>query len=145
MSAFTPLWDERLLLVNEWLVAIASCGRQFFHRIDGTVAQFAIDGRGRLVYLDRCDAHAIVVNRRARWRGFSEGSTLKWFVEMLADYVRSAETIPADCCVFTHWGYGDAALGVIETGRRLGVVVGTRTKPFTQYGKAPTAMVEVTP
>lgn len=121
--------SERLAACNGLLSVIADCGRRFFRHEDA-VAQLELDRRGRVFFHDAYTRKRIYTHYRGRWRGFSNGGTLKNLVEAMRDYIVKGRPIPA--CVFGPWpyhvcggdlwGYGDDMDHVRHAAMLLGVI-----------------------
>lgn len=103
----------RAAKANELLVAIAACGRRFFHH-DGRVSRFDVDARGRVWFIDKYTQKRIYTHYRYEWHGFSEGGTLRVLIENLRDFIRTGQAPdlglgpwPAWVCGGDLWGYGE--------------------------------------
>jgi hypothetical protein len=111
--------ENRLARANQFILAIASCGRQFFRKRD-TIAHIERSPGGMMFIHDEHSRKRVAIRPKAMdWRGFNNGGTLRALIECLADYIRDGRTIDLTC---KHWGYGDDAEKVLETGRKLGIV-----------------------
>lgn len=122
---------------NKLVGAIASCGRRFFDhtvtwggrpREGGAVSHFAVDASGRVWFVDGYRGDRIAtLHPNCRWRGFSEGGTLRQLVEQLSRYVMwgaGPDLIlawPKWACGGDPWGYGDDMEAVREAARCLGL------------------------
>jgi hypothetical protein len=105
--------DERASLANSFIDAIASCGRKFFFH-NGRISRFEVDARGRVWFIDAYNERRIYTHYKYRWRGFSEGGTLRSLVEKLRDFIRTGEQPqlhlgpwPKWICDGDLWGYGE--------------------------------------
>jgi hypothetical protein len=121
---------ERAARANEFLRAVAGCGRGFFQRC-GRVSSFEVDDRGRIFFRDAYTLRAIYTHdTRGRWRGFTEGGTMRCLVIYLRDFIRTGEQQnlhlgpwPQWVCDGDLWGYGQdmelvraAAVGIQREG-----------------------------
>lgn len=120
---------ERAEQANRFLAAIAGCGRKFFAH-NGRVSRFEVDGRGRIWFVDAYrEAKIYTACKWSRWRGFSEGGTLRALVLQLCDFIRSGTpaTIhlgpwPDWICGGDLWGYGSDMEQVRQAAQAAGVV-----------------------
>lgn len=118
-----PIQLARLQIANEIIVCIASHGRKFFssngdERVRGYAERFSRfeygDGRKpRLKFRDKYTWKLIDIGSPHRWRGFSDGGTLRGIVQMLASYIIHGKPIlncfgpwHKDLCGGDLWGYG---------------------------------------
>jgi len=114
--------SDRAEIANKVIAVIAAHGRRFFHH-EGRVSRFEVDARGRVWLHDKYSGARIYTMQRGRWRGFTEGGTLKSLCEALRDYIRTGQPIrrgwfgpwPDYYCDGDLWGYGKEAM---ETVRR---------------------------
>jgi hypothetical protein len=106
--------SERLQKANALLETIADCGRKFFRHND-LVSRFELDRRGRIWFIDAYRSARIYTHyTRGRWRGFSEGGTLRDLVIALRNYIATGKLInpvhfgpwPDWYCDGDVWGYG---------------------------------------
>ena len=115
------LQAERLEKANQFLVAIASHGRRFFH-CEGRVARLQRGERRHLFLVDEWKGTLIYVSRHGgEWPGFHHGGTLRCVIQHLVAYVRTGEPLWAGM-FDKHWGYGEAMVEVVKAGRELGVI-----------------------
>lgn len=113
---------------NMFLAAIAGCGRRFFAH-SGRVSRFEVDDRGRVWFIDAYREARIYTHYKYRWRGFSEGGTLRGLVLQLRDFIRTGTPatmhlgpFPDWVCNGDLWGYkGDMEI-VREAAVTCGVV-----------------------
>ena len=103
---------ERLAIANEIIRIISSHGRRFFHH-EGRISQFSLDDRGKLWLTDKYTKKRIYVAYKYRWRGFSNGGTLRCLIENLRDFIQRGDAIrrhfgpwPDHLCDGDLWGYG---------------------------------------
>jgi hypothetical protein len=129
---------ERLGRANELLAVIASCGRKFFantspetESVGGArLTQFELAPSGHVYLIDRYKGRRIYTHYQGRWRGFSEGGTLKALCEELRDFIRSGKPIyhlsfgpwPEWVCNGDLWGYGTDIQQVRDAANRLGII-----------------------
>jgi len=120
---------ERAEQANRFLAAIAGCGRQFFAH-NGRVSRFAVDDRGRIWFVDAYrEAKIYTACKWSRWRGFSEGGTLRALVLQLCDFIRTGTPAsihlgpwPDWICNGDLWGYGGDMETVRQAAQAAGVV-----------------------
>jgi hypothetical protein len=113
---------------NALLVTIARHGRHFFcHR--GVVSWLEVDDRGRVWFTDSYRGARIYTHYVGRWRGFTQGGTLKALIEDLRTYIKTGRQLsrgrfwwPDWYCGGDLWGYGEAMIPVREHAERLGIV-----------------------
>jgi hypothetical protein len=116
---------KRLELCNQAIVLIASYGRKFFslHAENRNteqperISRFELRPNGQLWFIDKWTQKPIyVAYRRGRWRGFSEGGTLRSLVCEMADWITGKRPeFPVgffgpwrqEVCGGDLWGYGD--------------------------------------
>lgn len=118
---------ERIDKANRFIAAVAGCGRRFFHH-DGRVSYFKADDRGRIWFVDKYTQRPIYTHYTGRWRGFTEGGTLKRLVEKLRDFIRTGNKQRLDLgpwpdwiCGGDLWGYGAYMSAVRQAARKIGV------------------------
>jgi len=117
---------------NELLMTIAYTGRKFFHH-GGAVSHFEVDCRGRIWFIDGYRGDKIYTHyTNGRWRGFSQGGTLRGLIIALRDYISHSKTIGGAVGPFPSWysdgdpwGYGEDMKIVQNCAKRLGI---TRAK-----------------
>lgn len=120
---------ERAEQANQLLAAIAGCGRKFFAH-NGRISRFEVDERGCIWFVDAYrEAKIYTACKWSRWRGFSEGGTLRALVLQLCDFIRSGTpaTIhlgpwPDWVCGGDLWGYGGDMETVRQAAQAAGVV-----------------------
>jgi len=121
--------EERLQRANDMLEAIASCGRRFFHH-EGRVSRLERDPRGKIWFIDCWSEKRIYTHYVFRWRGFSQGGTMKDLVKALRDFVVHGKQLhprafgpwPDWYCGGDLWGYGGDMEKVRSAALRLGIV-----------------------
>lgn len=126
------LREQRCAAANEFLQAIAGCGRRFFRNTgSGHDGYLSLNARGSIVWFhDDYTGAQINTARDGRWAGFSHGGTLKMLLSSIGHYVltgtgrlRYGYFQPAqDGRLHNPWGYGDDILLVREAGVRLGLI-----------------------
>lgn len=123
---------ERVVRANNFLTAIASCGRRFF-RYEAGVSYFELDARGRVWFIDTYRGARIYTHHtRDSWRGFTQGGTLRNLVIALRDFIRTGDGSrvsigpwPDWVCDGDLWGYGFENMErVREAARAQGIVRG---------------------
>lgn len=105
--------QRRVNVSNQFLAAIAGCGRRFF-LYDDRVSRFELDERGRVWFIDGY-LGARIYTHHWRWRGFSHGGTLLSLCKALREYIMGRRSIPLDhigpwpswYSDGDPWGYGD--------------------------------------
>ena len=110
---------------NEFLREIAGCGRRFFHHA-GRISAFEADYGGRVWFEDAYSQKRIYTHYRYKWRGFTNGGTLRALVERLRDYISTGHSPnlnlgpwPEHLCDGDLWGYGDDMQRVRAAAQRL--------------------------
>jgi hypothetical protein len=119
--------NGRLETANRIIEIISEHGRRFFSLnadrrepvYPDRISRFEII-KDRLWFRDKYTGKRIYVLYRAgRWRGFSEGGTLRSLVENLADYILKGAPVRAHfgpwadwICHGDLWGYGDSMADV---------------------------------
>lgn len=108
--------EQRLQLANAFIAVIAGTGRHFFAH-EGHVSQFALDHRQRIWFVDAYTHRRIYTHYRGRWRGFTQGGTMRALVEALRDYIRDGAKPalglgpwPSWICDGDLWAYGEDAM-----------------------------------
>ena len=124
MSANELTKAERLADANYAIFIISMFGHRFFHsKKHNRVAKFELRLDGKLFLKDEHTDKRVLIVKGGRWRGFSNGGTLRRLVEGLAKYIRTGE--PARWCFGPlHpeirdqdlWGYGDDAMRCVQSG-----------------------------
>lgn len=121
---------ERNQRANEFITAIASCGRRFFSH-NGEVSRLELDGRGRVWFIDKYSQKRIYTHYRYNWRGFTEGGTLRSLVSQLRDFIKTGKQVsrrafwhdPAIHPSGDYWGYGPDDMAVVQRAAlSLGIV-----------------------
>ena len=80
----------RAVTANQMLEAIAGCGRRFFSD-SGNTSRFEVDERGRIWFIDCYKGRRIYTHYAGRWRGFSQGGTLRALVLKLVELYASGK------------------------------------------------------
>lgn len=80
---------------NMLMDEVASIGRKFFNH-KGFISVLELSDSGRVFFHDSYTNKRIYTHqpKAARWKGFSNGGTLKTFIEMLRDYIKKDKKIP---------------------------------------------------
>jgi len=131
--------QERLLVANEFIKVIASCGRNFLSSNSDMqnkepkpfVSYLELSESGRVFFIDYYTKKRIYTHTYyRRWNGFTGGGTLKMIIECLRDFVTKGKTMrkeyfqtDMDNGFKNPWGYGEDILIVKEAAIRLGVAV----------------------
>jgi len=115
--------EERVTLANQFIETIASHGRKFFAH-NGRVSQFVLDENGRTWFVDAYNMNRIYVAYNGRWRGFTEGGTLRSLVQVLYKYIKGDIFSfnlewPAWYSGGDPWGYKDDMDKVREASKKL--------------------------
>lgn len=121
--------SHRCEQANKLIKIIAAFGRNFFKGAHG-VAQFQLDKRGRVWFLDDYAQKLIYTHYRGRWRHFTHGGTLKRLIEHLRDYIAKGTAVPAGilgpwpkwCCGGDLWGYGKDMQSIRASAYDLGII-----------------------
>lgn len=127
---------DRINNANKLIETIASCGRHFFSmtgKQEERPSHFEINGyNGRMYFYDKYTYEALPLShtKSKRWqKSFSEGGTLLYLVECLADYIRTGKPIsashftwPEDFCKGDLWGYGSDMVKVREAAKMLRII-----------------------
>jgi len=113
---------ERLAQANRLLLIISQHGRQFFrNKKDGRIAQFEVDDRGRIWFIDDYKGARIYTHKTGYghnpWKGFSHGGTLQCLAKALCSWIGNGETLHREFIAPTRsmgglgdiWGYGTEA------------------------------------
>lgn len=104
--------EQRLAQANELLTTIASCGRKFFSH-ESRISHLELR-RGRVWFIDKYTEKAIYTHYElGRWRGFTEGGTLRSLVIALRKWITSGQfpeynhlgPWPDWYCGSDPWGY----------------------------------------
>jgi hypothetical protein len=89
------LKQQRAEQVNQAIRIIADHGRRFFysHAVN-RYANMEVDQRGKVWFIDSYSGKRIFTHETVwggKWRGFSNGGTLRQLVENFRDYIRTGE------------------------------------------------------
>lgn len=122
--------QQRVEICNAILKICASHGRRFFSQdadqprmTNPRISEFSLDDRGRIWFTDRYSGKRIYVAYKYRWRGFTEGGTLRSLVESMRDYIRDASNAlpysvfgpwPEWICGGDPWGYGKEEMAEVR-------------------------------
>jgi hypothetical protein len=85
---------DRCDRANRLVEAVASTGRRFF-RHDDRVGRFEVDARGHIWFVDAYSGRRVYTHYGHKWRGFSDGGTLRDFIEQLRDFIAKGERMEA--------------------------------------------------
>jgi hypothetical protein len=127
--------QERLIAANEFIKAIASCGRKFFE-YKGFVSTLELSPTGHVFFIDHYTKKRIYTHTRyCRWDGFTSGWTSRMIVEAMRDFITKGETMNADYFqpemengFKNHWGYGEDILIVRAAALKLGLAKEAKEK-----------------
>lgn len=89
--------EGRLQLVNDLIKIIGSHGRRFFYYAEADRYSRMELRKGRIWWIDAYREDEVYLMRTglgSRWRGFTNGGTLRSLVEDMRDYIRSGRPIP---------------------------------------------------
>lgn len=108
---------HRIEHANAIILSMSGHGRRFFYNSKhDRVARFEIDSAGRLRFRDEYTDKCIALIHGGKWRGFTNGGTMRAIIEDLAQYIRTGKKIrnhfgpwPDWICDGDLWGYGDDA------------------------------------
>lgn len=120
--------EDRAKKVNQLVKVIGDGGRHFFN-YQGRYARIEVDYRGRVWWIDNYTQKRIYTHYGHRWRGFSNGGTLRSLVEAFRDFVSRGDYVPRyhfgpwpdHYCHGDLWGYGDYMKKVRNAAVDLGV------------------------
>lgn len=122
---------DRCRAANEFIQAIAGCGRHFFRdRGAGHNGFLSLNPRGTIVWFhDDYTGQRINIAKEREWTGFSHGGTLKGLLQSIGRHVLTGSLLrhgyfqPVMNNGFENpWGYEEDILLVGAAGIRLGVV-----------------------
>lgn len=89
---------QRADQVNQVIRIIADHGRRFFYNAEKqSYASMHVDRFGKIWFVDDYTGKAILTQKTAwggRWKGFSNGGTLRALVEAFRDYIRDGIPLP---------------------------------------------------
>lgn len=132
--------------VNEFLLTVASCGRQFF-RYGDAVSTFVVDPTGQIYFVDGHSKWTIPCYTRF-WhygsvRKFTGGGTLLNLCRMLSRYIKDGTVLssqvlgpwPKVLCDGDLWGYDKDMEIVREKARGLGLLL-AKPWPMPRIPKA---------
>lgn len=124
--------NERLRKANLLIQTIATTGHNFFFH-KGNISHFQLGSQWRIWFVDGYAGTRVFVYGNHRWRGFSEGGTLKELVKQLRDYIAHDIKIASALGPFPGWysngdpwGYEGDMAKVRDRAIELGIVdIGT--------------------
>ena len=130
---------ERMKKANELIRVIAYCGRGFFHH-KGLVSKFVIDKHGHIWFVDAGTEKQIYTHyTNGRWRGFSEGGTLRDVVIRLRYFIQTGNPAgntfgpwPTWYSDGDPWGYANDMQKVYKAAVSLGIVRAPEEKVSAQ-------------
>ncbi len=109
--------QQRVVHANALIQAIAAHGRRFFYCVQqDRSARIEVDQRGRVWWIDDYTGKRIFTHPTPagnRWRGFSQGGTLRHLAEMMREYITTGTPIARGYIAPSMsygdlWGYGEA-------------------------------------
>lgn len=105
------LQQKRLESANEFIKTIGSHGHHFFN-YKGEFSSLEIDSRGRVWFIDSYSKKRVYTHYSHRWRGFTNGHTLKTLICRLRDFIKQGTrfNIPA----FEHWAYDETGMSAVK-------------------------------
>tara|TARA_Y100001936_G_C16010001_1_gene632998 strand:+ start:216 stop:614 length:399 start_codon:yes stop_codon:yes gene_type:complete len=129
IAAMLQAEELRLQKVNEFIRIIASCGCQHFNH-DGFVSTFELSDAERVYFIDCVSKKRIYTHRSGmEWKGFTQGITLKRFVENLRDFIKKGERLSLSYFksdwgygIKSPWDYGEDIRIIRDAAQRLGIV-----------------------
>ena len=113
----------RLDEANELIRHISRHGRRFFYsRQFDRVARFEMGLDGKVWFRDEYTDKRVYLAYKGRWRGFTNGGTLRRLVEDLYRYIRTGQQAPrvhlgpwaSWVCDGDLWGYGREAMDALR-------------------------------
>lgn len=128
-SLAEALKASRIEKANALIQVIGDCGRGFFRRKD-RYARIEIDARGRAWWIDDYTEKRIYMHYPGRWRGFSNGGTLRALADHLREYALRGTRVPANqfgpwpgwLCNGDLWGYGKDMETVRTAALEFGII-----------------------
>lgn len=114
--------QKRLEKANELLSVIGNCGQKFFNH-KGEISRLELDSRGRVWFIDSYSKKRVYTHYGHRWRGFTNGGTLRSLIIRLRKYIKTGEmfVLPA----WQHWAYENDIEIVLTKGEKLGITKAT--------------------
>lgn len=110
--------------VNQVIRIIADHGRRFFyHAGTNNYARMYVDGFGKIWFVDDYTGKAVYTHKTTwggRWKGFSNGGTLRSLVEEFRDYIRTGIPLhrgflgPERFDDSNIWGYDEAEMKAVR-------------------------------
>ena len=116
---------QRAEHVNQAIRIIADHGRRFFYdEVTNRYANMEVDQRGKVWFIDSYSGKRIFTHETVwggKWRGFSNGGTLRQLVENFRDYIRTGEPLhpgylgPERSFDDSNiWGYDEAGMKAVR-------------------------------
>ena len=136
---------QRCDAANEFIQAIASCGRRFFQdRGAGHAGFLSMNPRGTIVWFhDDYTGQQINIAKEGDWAGFSHGGTLKGLLQSIGRHVLTGSLLRhgyfqpvMDNGFKNPWGYEEDILLVRDAGVRLGLICAPAGEAATEPGAA---------
>lgn len=106
---------DRYKEANKVIEIVASHGRRFFWSpIHERLARFGLDRYGQIWYVDEHTGMKVHPFGDGCWPGFVHGSTLRFLIAKLANYIKTGEPVPLSQFPFENdascWAYGEAEM-----------------------------------
>lgn len=121
--------DDRVLLANDFIEAIASRGRRFFEYVHSDkngrqVARLMKDPLGHLYFFNEWTMKWIYVSRYGPYKGFHHGGTLHSVVSGLVQFVKTGEAyFHHSFFNARHWAYDQQGISeIITLGQKHGII-----------------------
>jgi len=122
---------QRAALMNAIIYEVATTGRRFFSHASN-ISYLELDARGRVWFVDSYTERRIYTHYSQRWRGFTNGGTMRALVQTMRDFITGAREGATADAVMGHfgpwpdwynggdpWGYGEAMPSLRERVRVL--------------------------
>tara|TARA_R110000851_G_scaffold33896_1_gene90361 strand:- start:6733 stop:7143 length:411 start_codon:yes stop_codon:yes gene_type:complete len=123
---------KRLANVNEFITIIASMGRRFFNYTPDEglerCAWMYLDNHGHVYFVDEYSEKRIYTHYSGRWKGFTNGGTLKSFVELFRDHIKRGTKLhrryfDTESVFPCPWGYPEECYQKLRSAAiRLGIM-----------------------
>lgn len=123
--------QDRLIVANQFIETISSCGRNFFEH-KGFVSTLELDSKNKVWFIDYYTKKRINTHKESRWDGFTSGGTLKSFIEALRNFVIEGRKLNLNYFIEKPsneyslgghpWAYGEDLDIVRNKGVELGII-----------------------
>lgn len=111
--------SQRIKIANDIIRLIGGCGRNFFNH--QTVVSHFVLVSDRLRFHDSYSRKSIYVAYPGKWRGFTNGGTMRSLIENLRDFITHRAPIkayfgpwPEWVCEGDLWGYGKETMETLR-------------------------------